>query len=197
MTSAEFRLSWPWGSQGVRCRRIGTSVGLIPSREPMGAGMLQLGCKFTAGVRVGASVTSERDGGSAFGILMASGCMCSCRSSLSSVLHGEPSPVTTTVLDTLGLMVGLGGWREQLPLLLVSITGYVPSLSSLPHIGLCQKERTKHFRWNIINWILMKHYNLENQNNYKELLLQNKNKTCIIITPNGSLSFIQTKLKCQ
>lgn len=82
----------------------------MPPIEPIGAGTLQLCWTEIVGVREGARVMSERDGGSELGMVMASGRMCSSSWSLAAVLQGEPSsPLTNTVLETVGLMAGLGG----------------------------------------------------------------------------------------
>lgn len=77
---------------------------------------------------------SERVGGGGPGMLMARGCrQGSAGSRLPTEDHGEPSgpPLTTTVLETLGLMAGVR--RGEGPLLLGSPGGYVPSLPELSH----------------------------------------------------------------
>lgn len=76
---------------------------------------------------------SERVGGGGPGMVMARGCMQgSSGSKLPSEDHGEPRPaLTTTVLDTLGLMAGVR--RGDGPLLGESQGGKVPSLPELSH----------------------------------------------------------------
>lgn len=133
-------------SPGERWRRRGTPEGLTAETLP------GIGVRAMVGGQGEARARSERVGGGGPGMVMARGCRHgSSGSRLPSEDHGDPRLVlTTTVLDTLGLMAGVK--RGDGPLLGESSGGYVPSLPELSHNASCCRGKGSHHPYHYHQW---------------------------------------------